>query len=156
GSPRAVRAGRGGARAGAVGPPRPRPGGPAAPRRAGRDRLRLGDQPCRDRAVPRLLVRPGLVWFHPGRRRGRLVEGRALAFARPRLAPGGHVRPQPALRVGCGGAGQSLLPGGGRRLVAMFALSAPFWWAFEVANWRLENWKYVGPTVYGGHAHLVL
>jgi hypothetical protein len=53
-------------------------------------------------------------------------------------------------------AGHSLLHGGGWRLVAMFALSAPFWWAFEVANWRLENWKYVGTTVYGGQAHLVL
>jgi hypothetical protein len=53
-------------------------------------------------------------------------------------------------------AGRSLLHGGGWRLVAMFALSAPFWWAFEVANWRLENWRYVGTTVYGGQAHLVL
>ena len=38
-------------------------------------------------------------------------------------------------------AGRSLLHGGGWRLAAMFALSAPFWWAFEVANWRLENWS---------------
>jgi hypothetical protein len=53
-------------------------------------------------------------------------------------------------------AGRSLLHGGGWRLVAMFALSAPFWWAFEVANWRLENWRYVGSTVHGGQAHLML
>ena len=53
-------------------------------------------------------------------------------------------------------AGRSLLHGGGWRLVAMFALSAPFWWAFEVANWRLENWKYVGTSVYGGQSHLAL
>jgi hypothetical protein len=53
-------------------------------------------------------------------------------------------------------AGHSLVHGGGRRLLAMFALSAPFWWAFEVANWRLENWKYVGTTVYGGQSHLAL
>jgi len=53
-------------------------------------------------------------------------------------------------------AGRSLLHGGGWRLVAMFALSSPFWWIFEVANWRLENWRYVGTTVHGGQAHLVL
>jgi hypothetical protein len=53
-------------------------------------------------------------------------------------------------------AGRSLLHGGGWRLAAMFALSAPFWWAFEIANWRLENWTYVGTAVYGGQAHVVL
>jgi hypothetical protein len=53
-------------------------------------------------------------------------------------------------------AGRSLLHGGGWRLAGMFALSAPLWWAFEVANWRLENWKYVGTEVYGGQAHLLL
>jgi hypothetical protein len=53
-------------------------------------------------------------------------------------------------------AGHSLIHGGGWRLVAMFALSAPFWWAFEIANWRLENWRYVGTSVYGDQAHVVL
>jgi hypothetical protein len=53
-------------------------------------------------------------------------------------------------------AGHSLIHGGGWRLVAMFALSAPFWWAFEIANWRLENWKYVGTSIYGDQAHVVL
>ena len=53
-------------------------------------------------------------------------------------------------------AGRSLLHGGGWRIAAMFALSAPLWWAFEVANWRLENWRYVGTEVYGGQAHLLL
>jgi hypothetical protein len=53
-------------------------------------------------------------------------------------------------------AGRSLLHGGGWRLATMFALSAPLWWAFEIANWRLENWRYVGTTVYGGQAHLLL
>jgi hypothetical protein len=55
-----------------------------------------------------------------------------------------------------GRAGHSLLHGGGWRLLGMFALSAPFWWAFEIANWRLENWKYVGTSVYGGQSHLLL
>jgi hypothetical protein len=53
-------------------------------------------------------------------------------------------------------AGRSLLHGGGWRVVALFALSAPLWWAFEIANWRLENWKYVGTAIYGGQAHLLL
>ena len=53
-------------------------------------------------------------------------------------------------------AGRSLLHGGGWRLAAMFALSAPFWWAFEVANWRLENWRYVGADIFAGPAQLPL
>jgi hypothetical protein len=38
----------------------------------------------------------------------------------------------------------------------ILAADAPFWWAFEVANWRLENWRYVGTTVSGGQAHLAV
>ena len=53
-------------------------------------------------------------------------------------------------------AGRSLLHGGGWRVVALFALSAPLWWAFEIANWRLENWRYVGTAIYGGQAHVLL
>ena len=55
-----------------------------------------------------------------------------------------------------GRAGRSLIHGGGWRLAAMFALSAPFWWAFEVANWRLENWRYVGADIFAGPAQLPL
>jgi hypothetical protein len=55
-----------------------------------------------------------------------------------------------------GRAGYSLIHGGGWRLVAMFALSAPFWWAFEVANWRLENWRYVGAEIFSGPAQTPL
>jgi hypothetical protein len=55
-----------------------------------------------------------------------------------------------------GRAGRSLIHGGGWRLAAMFALSAPFWWAFEVANWRLENWRYVGADIFSGPAQLPL
>jgi hypothetical protein len=55
-----------------------------------------------------------------------------------------------------GRAGRSLIHGGGWRLAAMFALSAPFWWAFEVANWRLENWHYVGEHVFAGPARMPL
>jgi hypothetical protein len=53
-------------------------------------------------------------------------------------------------------AGRSLLHGGGWRLVGMFALSAPFWWAFEIANWRLENWRYVGSSLFSGPAQMPL
>jgi hypothetical protein len=53
-------------------------------------------------------------------------------------------------------AGRSLLHGGGWRVVAMFALSAPFWWAFEIANWRLENWRYVGEHLFSGPARMPL
>jgi hypothetical protein len=53
-------------------------------------------------------------------------------------------------------AGRSLLHGGGWRLVAMFALSAPFWWAFEVANWRLENWRYVGASIFADPVQMPL
>ena len=53
-------------------------------------------------------------------------------------------------------AGRSLLHGGGWRVAALFALSAPLWWAFEIANWRLENWRYVGTSVYGDQAHVLL
>jgi hypothetical protein len=40
--------------------------------------------------------------------------------------------------------------------VAMFALSAPFWWMFEIANWRLENWRYVGEHLFSGPARMPL
>ena len=53
-------------------------------------------------------------------------------------------------------AGRSLLHGGGWRLLAMFALSAPFWWVFEIANWRLENWRYVGAHLFSGAAQAPL
>jgi hypothetical protein len=53
-------------------------------------------------------------------------------------------------------AGRSLLHGGGWRVVGMFALSAPFWWMFEIANWRLENWRYVGEHLFTGPARMPL
>jgi hypothetical protein len=55
-----------------------------------------------------------------------------------------------------GRVGRSLLHGGGWRTAALFALSVPVWWAFEIANWRLENWRYVGTTAYGGQAFALL
>ena len=55
-----------------------------------------------------------------------------------------------------GRAGRSLLHGGGWWLVVMFLISGPFWWAFEVANWRLENWSYVGAEIFAGPARMPL
>ncbi len=34
-------------------------------------------------------------------------------------------------------------------LVTLFVLSMPFWWIFEAANVRLQNWHYHVPDVYG-------
>lgn len=38
----------------------------------------------------------------------------------------------------------SLLTRSWRRYVGLFLLSAPVWWLFEILNWRLKNWHYVG------------
>jgi hypothetical protein len=40
--------------------------------------------------------------------------------------------------------GASLLGGNRRRVAAMFALSAAFWWLYELVNQHLRNWFYVG------------
>lgn len=40
--------------------------------------------------------------------------------------------------------GASLLRTGGRRLAGLVALSSVLWWGYEIANWRLRNWYYVG------------
>lgn len=38
----------------------------------------------------------------------------------------------------------SLLTRSWRRYIGLFLLSAPVWWLFEILNWRLKNWYYVG------------
>ncbi len=30
------------------------------------------------------------------------------------------------------------------RFLALFVMSAPVWWMFELFNWRVENWQYIG------------
>jgi preprotein translocase subunit Sec61beta len=30
------------------------------------------------------------------------------------------------------------------KYVGLFIASAPVWWLFELANWRLQNWQYIG------------
>lgn len=44
--------------------------------------------------------------------------------------------------------GSSLLRRAGRRSIGFFVLSAPFWWIYEAANSRLDNWIYVLPHDY--------
>ncbi len=31
-----------------------------------------------------------------------------------------------------------------KRFAGLFLASAPLWWLFELANWRLQNWQYLG------------
>ena len=40
--------------------------------------------------------------------------------------------------------GTSLLTRSWRRYIGLFLISAPVWWLFEVVNWRLQNWLYLG------------
>jgi hypothetical protein len=40
--------------------------------------------------------------------------------------------------------GSSLLSRNWRAFVGLFLVSAPAWWLFEVLNWRLRNWEYLG------------
>ncbi|MDX1613953.1 MAG: hypothetical protein R3300_06545 [Candidatus Promineifilaceae bacterium] len=40
--------------------------------------------------------------------------------------------------------GTSLLSRNWRAFVAMFLISAPVWWLFEVINWHTQNWQYLG------------
>jgi len=40
--------------------------------------------------------------------------------------------------------GHSLLTRSTEAYVALFFISAPAWWLFEVINWRMQNWFYIG------------
>lgn len=40
--------------------------------------------------------------------------------------------------------GTSLFSRNPRAFVGLFLVSAPAWWLFEVLNWRLQNWQYLG------------
>lgn len=44
--------------------------------------------------------------------------------------------------------GSSLLVRMGRRFALLFVVSIPFWWVFEAANARLDNWSYMLPHPY--------
>ena len=44
--------------------------------------------------------------------------------------------------------GTSLLQRDWRKYIGLFLLSAPVWWFFEVVNWRLQNWHYLGGELF--------
>ena len=48
--------------------------------------------------------------------------------------------------------GTSLLKRDWRKYVGLFLLSAPAWWFFEVVNWRLQNWHYLGGELFSPFA----
>ncbi|MBI2948715.1 MAG: hypothetical protein HYY23_13830 [Verrucomicrobia bacterium] len=39
---------------------------------------------------------------------------------------------------------------------ALFVVSAPAWWLFEVINWRTKNWEYLGGETFSGVEYFVL
>lgn len=53
-------------------------------------------------------------------------------------------------------AGRSVLRSAPQRAAWLFALSAGFWWLFEIVNWHLHNWVYVGTDVLGPVARVLL
>lgn len=44
--------------------------------------------------------------------------------------------------------GTSLLTRDWRKYVGLFLVSAPAWWLFEVINWRVQNWNYLGRELF--------
>lgn len=44
--------------------------------------------------------------------------------------------------------GTSLLTRSWQKYLSLFLLSAPVWWLFEMLNWRLDNWNYVGKELF--------
>lgn len=40
--------------------------------------------------------------------------------------------------------GTSLLNRSWRKYISLFTISAPAWWLFELLNWRVQNWHYLG------------
>ena len=44
--------------------------------------------------------------------------------------------------------GTSLLTRDWRKYVSLFLISAPSWWIFEVFNWRIRNWHYLGRDLF--------
>ena len=52
--------------------------------------------------------------------------------------------------------GHSLLTRSPGAYVALFFISAPAWWLFEVINWRTQNWYYVGENLFSGAEYFLL
>ena len=52
--------------------------------------------------------------------------------------------------------GTSLLTRSLARYAGLFFVSAPIWWLFEVFNWRLQNWQYVGRELFSSGEYFIL
>lgn len=44
--------------------------------------------------------------------------------------------------------GTSLFARNRKKYVGLFIASTPVWWLFELANWRLQNWHYIGAEAF--------
>jgi hypothetical protein len=44
--------------------------------------------------------------------------------------------------------GTSLFSRSQKKYIGLFIASAPAWWLFELANWRLQNWHYAGSETF--------
>jgi hypothetical protein len=52
--------------------------------------------------------------------------------------------------------GTSLYARSPRAFAGLFLVSAPAWWLFEVLNWRLQNWQYLGREQFSDLAYALL
>ncbi len=52
--------------------------------------------------------------------------------------------------------GSSLLKRSFRNYIGLFLLSAPFWWLFELINWRTQNWFYDGKQFFTDFEYFLL
>jgi len=52
--------------------------------------------------------------------------------------------------------GTSLLTRSRHKYLGLFLVSTPIWWVFEVLNWRLQNWHYVGRELFTDLEYLIL
>jgi hypothetical protein len=50
----------------------------------------------------------------------------------------------------------SLLTRSLRKYFGLFLISVPLWWMFEILNWRLQNWYYVGRELFTDLEYLLL
>lgn len=52
--------------------------------------------------------------------------------------------------------GTSLLARSWRRYIGLFFVSAPAWWLFEVLNWRVLNWHYMGRDLLNNWQYVII
>jgi hypothetical protein len=52
--------------------------------------------------------------------------------------------------------GTSLLSRSYQRFIGLFLVSAPVWWLFEVINWRVQSWHYLGRDLINNWQYVVV